>query len=166
MIRDVYIKFRVLSLRPENQNVPYFIIQPRLANSKEYKVCILTDPFTGKVHEPFLCKNPRPKGKAFINPFDYSRLYDFAKLAKSLYEKNVSPLVSPILRIDIMITQTGRLVVNEFESLEALISAGVRGPQQQDIQNAKTEQHLESFWFRQISNTLNLESRKRKNEDV
>ena len=108
-------------------NVPYFIIQPRLANVKEYKVCILTNSFTGEEGKPFLCINPHPKGKAFINPFDHTRLYEFVQRAKSLYEEKVSTLVSPILRIDIMITQFGKLVVNEFESLEAYIHAGVRG---------------------------------------
>ena len=129
---------------------------------KEYKVCILTNLFTGEVHEPFLCKNPHPKGKAFINPFDLTRLYNFAKRAKTLYESEVSSLVSPILRIDVMITQSGRLVVNEFESLEAYIPAGVRGPQQNDILNSKVEQHLERFWINQISHILNIENRKRK----
>jgi hypothetical protein len=132
---------------------------------KEYKVCILTNPFTGEVNEPFLCKNPHPKGKAFIDPYDLTRLYKFAKRAKSLYESEVSSLVSPILRIDIMITQSGRLVVNEFESLEAFIPAGVRGPQQNDILNSKAEQHLERFWFYQILHILHIENRKRKLND-
>jgi hypothetical protein len=155
----------VLALRRENLNLLYFIIQPRLANTKEYKVCILSNRFTGEVYEPFLCQNPHPKGKAFINPFDYSRIYKFAKRARTLYESKVSSLVSPILRIDIMITQSGRLVVNEFESLEAYIPAGVRGSQQKDIWDSKAEQLLEKFWFMQISNILNIESRKRKLND-
>ena len=80
-IGDIYKRFRALFRRPENKNVPYFIVQPRLANAKEYKVCILSNPFTGEVEMHFLCQNPHPKGKAFINPYDLSRLFEFTTRA-------------------------------------------------------------------------------------
>ena len=155
-VLEIFKRFRRLSERPANLNVPYFIIQPRLANVKEYKVCILTNSFTGEEGKPFLCINPHPKGKAFINPFDHTRLYEFVQRAKSLYEEKVSTLVSPILRIDIMITQFGKLVVNEFESLEAYIHAGVRGSQQRDTLDSLSEQHLERFWYMQLCDILNV----------
>lgn len=54
----------------------------------------------------------------------------FAKLAIAEYKAifGTKAACSPILRVDIFKTQDGRLVVNEFESLEAhILPVGYRG---------------------------------------
>ena len=142
--------------RPENICVPYFIVQPYLANRKEYKVCILSDPYTGEVTEPFLCVNPRRHGKAFISQYDHKPLFEFAKLAKRMYEEQVSKLVYPVFRVDIMTLQNGKLVVNEFESLEADIYSATRGQTQQAYEDSRAMQIIQNFWYNEIIRILGL----------
>jgi len=150
----------VLSSKEANLNVPYMMLQPRLVNRKEYKICILSDPYTGQVMKPYLCEPTHKRGKAFVSPYNYKPVYDFAKLARERYIKSVSNLVYPVLRIDIMRTQLGKLVVNEFESLQATINAGVRGSTQRICIDSRTNHHLEHFWKNEISrivdNNLNV----------
>ncbi len=155
-IGDIYRYYYVMANTPHNLRVPYFIVQPCLANKKEYKICFLTNPHTGEKYEPFLCTNPHPKGTAFVNRHDHRRLYEFAKRAKQLYEENVSAHVHPVFRVDIMRLQRGKFVVNEFESLEALIQSGAIGPLNRAKQDTRTQQFLERFWYSQLTILLNL----------
>jgi hypothetical protein len=57
--------------------------------------------------------------------FNETHIYDFAIRAKSLLHERLSDkfLPNPFLRVDIFETQCGNIVVNEFESLEAMIDA-------------------------------------------
>jgi uncharacterized protein YbgA (DUF1722 family) len=155
-IGEIYRYYSTLANNPHNLRVPYFIVQPCLANKREYKICFLTNPHTGEECDPFLCTNPHPKGKAFVNRFDHRLLYEFAKRAKRLYEENVSTHVHPVFRVDIMRLQRGKFVVNEFESLEALIQSGASGPLKRVKEDTRTQQFLERFWYLQLIVLLNL----------
>ena len=155
-IGHIYRYYRTLIHDPANRRVPYFIIQPCLANKKEYKICILSNPHTGEEREPFLCKNPHQKGKAFVNKYDLRQLYEFAKRAKRIYEKKVSHFVYPIFRVDIMRLQNGKFVVNEFESLEALILSGSLGSLKRQVEDNYTDQFLLEYWKKEIISILNL----------
>ena len=93
-IGEIFKYHRALSNDPANRRVPYFIVQPCLANKKEYKS--MSSPHTGELRKPFLCTNPHEKGTAFVCKYDLSRVYEFAKRAKRMYEKNISDFVYPI----------------------------------------------------------------------
>ncbi len=116
----------------------------------------MTNPHTGEQDEPFLCFNPHPKGKAFVSRYDRRPLFEFAKRAKRMYETNVSAHVHPVFRVDIMRLQRGKFVVNEFESLEALILSGASGPLQCAKEDNRTEQFLERFWELHLTLLLKL----------
>ena len=141
-IEKIYENILVLASREGDEKIPYFILQPLLTNKKEYKVCILENPYTMEVREPFLCVNPRPASTAtsFVSQYYYTPLYQFAKRAKAMYESSVSDLVYPVLRVDIMRMQNGRYVVNEFESLLGSIESAARGHEKKSAEDASTAQ--------------------------
>ena len=153
-----------LARKHTNFRVSYLIVQPRLANRKEYKVCILTDPHTGEQLEPFLCINPRESsdGRAFDNKYQHSGVFAFAKLAKRMYEEYVSPLTYPVFRIDIMRLQNGEMVVNEFESLEAMIHSGTLGTAKRAIEDSRSETFIQAFWQSELTRILESCPRKSK----
>jgi len=168
-IEKIYENILVLASREGNEKIPYFILQPLLTNKKEYKVCILENPYTMEVREPFLCVNPRPASIAtsFVSQYDYTPLYEFAKRAKAMYESSVSDLVYPVLRVDIMRMQNGRYVVNEFESLLGSIESAARGHEKKSAEDASTAQFLELFWVDELRCIINMilgipKNRKRK----
>ena len=83
-IEEIYAAIVKLASKYTNVRVSYLIIQPRLANRKEYKVCILSNPYTGQQHEPFLFIHPHESsdGRAFDNKYHHTEVFAFAKLAK------------------------------------------------------------------------------------
>jgi len=168
-IEKIYENILVLATRVGNEQIPYFILQPQLVNRKEYKVCILENPHTMEVKEPFLCVNPRPAtiATSFVSQYDHTPLYQFAKRAKAIYESSVSDLVYPVLRMDIMRMQNGRYVVNEFESLLGSIESAARGNEKKSAEDSSTAQFLELFWVDELRCIINMtlgisKSRKRK----
>lgn len=96
-----------------------------------------------------ICRNHAKPTRAFNREND---LIGFAVHAKRrLKEALPASLCMPILRVDIMIMQSGQLVVNEFESLEAMTDVA---PQQTQLNtgradpntDAKVNIFLEQFW--------------------
>ena len=165
-IEETFAAIRSLSNKRGNLRVPYLIIQPRLANRKEYKVCILSNPYTGEERKPFLCVHPRETsdGYAFIDKYDRTKLFEFAKHAKAMYEKNIGPLTYPLFRVDIMRLQNGKIVVNEFESLEAQVYSATFGQAKRAIEDAHTETFLADFWELELDRILHLRLRNVKNK--
>ena len=147
-----------MAKRRGNLRVPYLIVQPRLANRKEYKVCILSNPYTGIEREPFLCTHPHEPsdGYAFIEKYDRTKLFQFAKHAKAIYEAKIGPLTYPLFRVDVMRLQNGKLVVNEFESLEAQVHSATLGQAKKAAQDALTEQFLQEFWELELERIVSI----------
>ena len=98
--------------------MPYVIVQPRLLNRFEYKVVLLD----GKV---ISCFSVPRDGHAFCRSQEekINTLFPFAEYAlKKLKEVRLGAVIDKGLdRVDIMINDTGKFVVNEFESLEAKV---------------------------------------------
>ena len=167
-IEEIFGAIRILSNKRGNLRVPYLIIQPRLANRKEYKVCILSNPYTGEERKPFLCTHPhqihQDDGYAFIDKYDRAKLFEFAKHAKAAYEKNIGPLTYPLFRVDFMRLQHGKMVVNEFESLEAQVYSATLGQSKRAAEDALTQQFLEEFWELELDKILNIHHRNIKNK--
>ena len=92
---------------------PYTMIQATMRNKKEYKVVMFN-------REPkYVAYNPNASGIAFsIHP--HTHLMSFAEYALNEFSLSCPfAMVDSLMRVDIFQTQSGKLVVNEFESLEA-----------------------------------------------
>ena len=92
---------------------------------------------------------------------DHSELFEFAKRARQSYMEKVGPLVYPILRFDIM-QYSGKMVVNEYESLEAMIFSGSRGSALKTIEDAHTEPFLHQFWISELSRIVGVQHIKKR----
>jgi hypothetical protein len=92
--------------------LPYTMVQATMANKKEYKVVL----FKGEAR--YISRGPtNKKGIAFSSK---PELMDFAMEAlKEFASACPNALVDSLMRVDIFQTMTGKLVVNELESLEA-----------------------------------------------
>ena len=100
--------------RHSGHRVPYAMIQPTLVNRKEYKVVVLG----GK--PAHICPTAKGVAKAFSTP---PEIMQFAEDAvKELKKARPATIDDGLLRVDIMSTRDNRMVVNEFESLEAAVS--------------------------------------------
>ena len=72
-------------------------------------------------------------------------MFGFALRAKALLATKVPCLSAPILRVDIFQRQTGQLVVNEFESLEAMIDASGQRSQGLPRVDPNTDDNVRMF---------------------
>jgi len=110
--------FRAVEMLSNNcyPRLPYVMIQPTVRNRKEYKVVL----FNGK----YQYVNNKPKTPPHSHAFSYEpheRLRRFAEYAVS--ELSVccpGAITDGLVRVDVFQTATKSLVVNEFESLEAI----------------------------------------------
>ena len=99
--------------------LPYTMVQPRLMNRKEYKVVVLGGQASHIIPQ---CANGIVcEGKEFQFFKSPDDLLHFAELAvKCLSKRCRGSHVSGLIRVDIMETKGGNMIVNEFESLEAV----------------------------------------------
>jgi hypothetical protein len=132
------------------EEVPYAFVNEAMDTSKEIKVSFLSNPYTGEELDCFLAFNPKKgHGRSFS---DVPSLIEFAKLARRRYmEAYGNESVCPLLRVDIFMRQDGRLVVNEFEHLEAQI---VPGGHDVNVTDPKYITFLKNFWKDQIMHML------------
>jgi len=99
--------------------LPYTMIQPRLLNRKEYKVVVLG----GKASHiiPQCANGTMANGKEFNFFKTPESFLHFAEMAVVCLAKRCpGSHVEGLIRVDIMETATGNMIVNEFESLEAV----------------------------------------------
>jgi hypothetical protein len=110
------------------------------------KILFLSDPSRGIFLKPYLVKNhKRGKGWSFSCP-PHTRILEFAKMIRRVLEEKCSSMAHyPILRIDIFITQTGRLYVNEVEGIEALCEA-LGSPRMKIALDARVSKFMLDFW--------------------
>jgi hypothetical protein len=124
-------------------------LQPKVVNGFEYKVAILTNdvpgsPNFGETMKPFrvFCEQPiRDRTK---NATD-EEVTSFAQEVYNAYVQRMGKRlqIGPICRIDMFTTQSGRLVVNEIEGLEA----NIHPLQDRLLRKAGTiRAFLETYW--------------------
>lgn len=94
----------------------------------------------------------------FLNdadPTDFLKLVEFARNALEDIRKVRGPhcFYGPIIRVDVMQMQSGQLVVNEIESLEAQIDAQGHGA---SIVDSRVHQYLIEYWYKRIDNDLRI----------
>ena len=99
--------------------IPYAMIQPRLHNRKEYKVVVLNGRASHVI--PQCANGVTCPGKAFKFATKTTDLFHFAETAvRCLSKRCPASIDAGLIRVDIMETFSGNLIVNEFESLEAV----------------------------------------------
>jgi hypothetical protein len=92
--------------------VPYALIQPRLRNRIEYKVVLNNG-------VALFCWKRGSVGKSFSSS-PHDQLFKFAEEALKLLKRNCPATIHDgLIRVDVMIADDGRPIVNEFESFEA-----------------------------------------------
>jgi hypothetical protein len=137
--------FRAVEMLSGNcyPRLPYVMIQPTMRNRKEYKVVL----FNGK----YQYVNYKPKTPTHSHAFSYEpheRLRRFAEYAVS--ELKVccpGAITDGLVRVDVFQTATKSLVVNEFESLEAVYY--------HHLQHTTTNQLVE-YWIDKIKTIVEM----------
>ena len=125
----------------------YSMLQPCLANRKEYKVVLLggTATFVADIAQRSHC------GVPFSSP-PHTVIKAFAERVCEMLESQCDgALALPMLRVDIMHSKDG-LVVNEFESLEACYFS-----KHFDKWEASTFTYLQTFWKSTIESLVQEE---------
>jgi hypothetical protein len=132
--------FNSLSL-DGGDDIPYAMVQPRLKNKREEKIVLLN------------CKaitrfTKNKSGKSFLSKYE---LFEFAENAmKRLKCKIPSVIADGLTRVDIMVTDDGRIIVNEFESLEATYYSNSVNTNEELI----TERFLKLYWINKLKEIM------------
>ena len=122
--------------------IPYAMIQPRLSNRKEYKVVILNGKASHVI--PQCANGVTCPGKAFTFATEITDLFRFAEMAVHCLSKQCpASLTAGLIRVDIMETSAGNLIVNEFESLEAVFEPS--GHESGEV-GARLREFLLTYW--------------------
>lgn len=120
---------------------PYALLQPCLKNKQEYKIVV-------RGYKSKYISNISQKAgerRAFGNKHE---LLNFAEEATFTLRRNCrSSICDGLIRVDIMTTHEGKMVVNEFEGLEALYS-GKAGEEHE------TFDFLVKYWVGKIDRNL------------
>ena len=124
--------------------IPYVMVQPCLKNRMEYKIvcrdgkaCYVSSPAQKAGHRSAFSLAP------------HVGILAFAEHAIQVLKANIPATLSDFLiRVDVMQMNDGTLVVNEFESMEALYTS--RPAEAEHF----TYQWLEAYWARQLERLL------------
>jgi len=113
--------------------IPYCMVQPRLENTKEYKIVFIGETFSHTI------PNAKGTGEGFC---EEPILRAFAEAALvSIKSSCAETITDGLFRVDIMKRANGNLVVNEFESLEAIAYSKMHHSHEQLIVS-----FLENYW--------------------
>lgn len=126
------------------ERVSYAIVQPCMANKKEYRVVVL-----GGKAKYIANVDTGTAGKAFSRP-PHGALFSFAeKAVQRLKRARPATLSECVIRVDIFQRSDGDLVVNEFESLEARIYGTSHAKEESSAQV-----WIGGFWLEQMRTCL------------
>jgi hypothetical protein len=135
-VLDVICYFNLLEING-GDDIPYALIQPRLKNRREEKIILLNG-----VAVTRFTKNK--SGKSFLSK---NNLFHFAELAIKSLKKNIpATIIDGLTRVDIMVTDNGRPIVNEFESLEATFYSNSTNNNDELI----TQNFLQEYWLKKL----------------
>jgi len=96
--------------------IPYVMVQPTMFNRREEKVVLVNGKAFHVASQSMNKKSPHCHKFAMTN----EELFEFAEEAvKTFKTRDPSFIMEGLVRVDIFCTRSGKLVVNEFESLEA-----------------------------------------------
>ena len=116
------------------ENMPYAIIQPCLINKRECKVVCING--CAKYHTIY------GSGNKFVDDIP---LLNFAEKAIRTLKTNCpTAIVDGLVRVDVMCRFNGSMIVNEFESLEAMFSTSNLSDE------ASIKEFLDDYWFEKL----------------
>jgi hypothetical protein len=125
-------------------HLPYLMIQPCMYNRKEYKVVVLNNT---AVYKAGISTGSNNKSKNGVNR-KFGELKDLLQFAQTALERLRSnapfAITDGLFRVDIFQTITGRMVVNEFESLDAEYQSKISGTDE------ATYSFLERYWYQKL----------------
>ena len=142
------------------------MIQPCVYNRKEFKVIILnSDPFyISAVDRKSSKKSANGINKSFSKA-PHNELLAFCKESVDQLKRNCPyAIVDGLFRVDVMQMRSGRLVVNEFESLEANYYGKI------DTQEFIVSTFIKHYWIKKVrivlTNSLKILSEKNFDEAI
>ena len=120
---------------------PYAMIQPCMKNRKEYKVVYIPSKnitYISSTSRTASCGN----GKRAFSFGDHSELFAFVKKVVEFFQAECPYVICDgLFRVDVFMNQANELVVNEFESLEAVYYSS-----RSTLENTVTD-FLKSYWL-------------------
>jgi len=147
--QDNVLQCLAISTAKFGGRIPYTMIQPRLINRKEYKVVVLDGEASHII--PQCANGITCEGVAFTHSstMDVMRFAEIAVMCLS--KRCIGSQTSGLIRVDVMETRDKNLIVNEFESLEAVFETPLNA-------GAEVESHLKLFlltyWVRVVERTF------------
>ena len=130
--------------------IPYAMVQPCLINRKEYKVVVLNGKASHVLPQDAGVRVGSKAAKAF-SAFPHTDLFRFAEMAVAMLGKRCpGSHAEGLVRVDVMQTAEGNMIVNEFESLEALYM-GISPSQTND-----TFMFLREYWVRCVNDAFKI----------
>jgi hypothetical protein len=128
------------------------MVQATMANKKEYKIVF----FNCEPRYVSFVPSSNGKGKAFSSK-PHTDLLKFAESAlRSFSAACPSALVGSMVRVDIFQTKSGKLVINELESLEADHHCSANG-----VQKALIDDEIRQYYERILKGTIHLKHLKK-----
>lgn len=130
------------SSMPTCYEIPYLMLQERVDQNKEAKLCFLNMKFSHLISSTTTRKSQRG--------FSTEELISFAYNALKMLETSCrgSCILDGLVRVDLFKSNDGKLVVNEFESLEARYFGDV-------AEMTQVENFLKDYWEIKISHCVN-----------
>ena len=132
-------------------HLPYLMIQPCMYNRKEVKIVVLNEE---PLFKAGISTGSNSRSKTGINKCfsDKEGLLAFARQAMERFQ-SAAPfaITDGLFRVDIFQTLSGKMVVNEFESLDAAYDTVSTGTY--DYQ-ALTYNFLQKYWQKKIDSVL------------
>jgi hypothetical protein len=120
-------------------NIAYTMLQPRMGNRFENKVVC----WNGKAL--YISERKRAGGAQYATD---AQLFEFAEHAiDTLHIKCPYAILDGLVRVDIFENQNNRLLVNEFESLEAMFL----GSQQVAALEGTIRENMSIYWYDRIT---------------
>lgn len=143
---DNLVSFLVTACRTDYGSIPYMMIQACMNNRKEYKVILLggEPAYLARIAGHSSKRSSNGINKAFSKP-PHTEIMEFAKLSMQRCSQLCPNLLTDgLFRVDIFITIDKRLVVNEFESLEANYPSNI------ETEAFAAHQFMQTYWARKI----------------
>ena len=121
--------------------IPYMMLQQRVTNNDEAKLCFLNKKFSHFVSGSSTVQSFRGYSQHDLILFAYQCLQSLANLSH-IY------IFDGLVRVDLFKDDQGLLVLNEIESLEAGCQSSL------EQKNCQTNQFLINYWYHTICDSI------------
>jgi len=130
--------------------IPYALVQPRLSNRREYKVVTLNGKASHVIPEDANGVKVSYREKKNFSTAPHTELMLFAEMAVRYLVQMCNGTISEyLIRVDVMQLDNGMMIVNEFESFEAVYTASCHE------KTCHVQQFLNNFWLEKLTSLVN-----------